>query len=114
MSEEIFDEENWKKEAAAVINDIKHHVKLAEVSRNLQATDQLIYFNLTTLENENFCVELSANGFRITGLKHDENNVKDGEYYETPYALLNKFSPLFQLSFGNSLMSKLEGLKRQN
>lgn len=114
MSDEVLDEENWKKEAQAVIEDIKNHVKTVEVSKNLKSTDQKIYLNLKTLEGEECCVELSGFGFRIVGRSYDNTDVKDGQYFETPYGLLSQISSNFHQSFGNALIDKLHALKEDN
>lgn len=109
MSEEVLDEENWKIEAQAVINDIKSHVKQIIISDKIKSTNQKIVLNLTTLEDELFCIELSGFGFRVLGKGYDSSN-NNGEYFETPYSLLNSLSPLFQQSFGNELLKKLNDL----
>jgi hypothetical protein len=107
MSEHLLDAENWRVEANAVVRDIGKHVRKIDV---LDSTDQLIYFNLTTIEGKDFCVELSGNGFRVVGTSHNQKNDSSDEYFETPYTLLNKISPTFQQSFGNELVEKLNNL----
>lgn len=113
MNERVLNSENWKLEAAAVINDIKDHVKEATLSESLRNNNQYIYINIETLESEKYCIELSANGFRICGKGYDEHNLEGDQYFETPYSLLNKVSPLFSSSFGNALLSKLNTLCQQ-
>ncbi|XP_031357554.1 GSK3B-interacting protein-like [Photinus pyralis] len=109
MSEEkVLDAENWRNEARSVINDVSNHVKTIEISASSANDDGHIYLNVTTLENANYCVELSAAGFRIVGVSHDANDLDDGERYETPYALLGKISASFRRSFADELMSKLK------
>lgn len=111
MSENVLDSENWKIEAQAIINDIKGHVKKIEISEKLESTDRSIYFNLYTIEEQIFCVELSAQGFKIVGYNYDEvNNTISDKYYETPYALLNDISVKFKDSFANALLEKLQHL----
>lgn len=104
------DLENWKLEGEAVINDIKKHVKDIKISETLECNNQRVYLNLTTLEDQDYCVELSAYGFRIVGTTYDATNIVTDSYFETPYSLLNTISPEFRLSFGNTLMSKLRAL----
>lgn len=108
MTEKVLDAENWKLEAEAVVKDIEKHVKSVEI---LDGTDQKIYFNLTTKESQNFCIELSGCGFRIAGTKHNERGSFSDEFFETPYSLLNEISPRFRQSFGNELVNKLSQLK---
>lgn len=113
MSEKVLDEENWKLEAQAVINDIKLHVKQVNLSEILPSTNQLIYFNVTTLENKNYCIELSSVGFRIVGSDYDLVDCKsNSKYYETPYSLLNEISEMYQTSFGNALLEKLKNIQQ--
>lgn len=111
MSEKILDAENWRLEANAVINDVKDHVSKIMLSEILLSTDKHIYLNLTTKENTSYCIELSGFGFRIVGDKYDMKNINCEEWFETPYSLLNKISPLFCDSFGNLLSTKLRNLE---
>lgn len=104
------DLENWKVEGEAVINDIKNHVKEVCISKTLECNNRRIYLNLTTLEDKQYCVELSVNGFRIVGSNYDTKNNAEDTYFETPYSLLNTISPEFSSSFGNALFSKLSSL----
>lgn len=103
----MLDEENWREEAKSVINDVKNHVQSIEISQ-LASNDRFIYVNLTTLENETYCIELSSSGFRIVGISHDLNNIDSDEYYETPYSLLSKISASFYQSFADELINKLK------
>lgn len=106
MSENVLDEDTWKLEAEAVFNDIREHVKSVSISNKFPSNNRRIILNLTTLENDDFCVELSSLGFRVVGQQHDCND-NCSEYYETPYSLLNNISPLYKKSFGNALVDKL-------
>lgn len=111
--DKILDEEQWKLEAQAVINDIKNHVNDVKVSDKLCSTNQVIYLNLTTLENLKFCIELSSAGFTIVGNQHDDTSNKGNEYFETPYSLLEFVSPQYRNSFGNALLDKLKELSQE-
>ncbi|KAJ8968441.1 hypothetical protein NQ314_002300 [Rhamnusium bicolor] len=102
--------ENWKFEAEAVINDIKYHVTDLKISEKINSNNQFICLNITTLENKNFCIQLSAQGFRIVGHNFDKNDIDIEEYFETPYSLLNSISPKFKESFANALLRKLNDL----
>lgn len=116
MSEQVLDEETWPNEAEGAIYDIKKHVKAASVSTLLKSTNQRIYINITTLENANYCIEMSASGFRVVGRKYDDTSLSTIENmnYETPYALLNSISQAYRESFGGELMKKLWNLARNN
>ena len=101
--------DEWKVEAEAVIHDVGdnvHDIRIADVV----VGDQQVYINLTTKEMCCYCIELTAQGFRVVGNQYNHIDISTGEYYETPYALLNKLSPLYMQAFGNSLVSKLEVL----
>lgn len=112
MSDEEVD--NWREEAKSVINDIKGHVMNIQISEALENTDQKIYLNLTTLENSQYCIELSSSGFRVVGKSFDNINLDGESYFETPYSLLSSISPQFHQSFGNALLIKLIALKNND
>ncbi len=132
-------QDNWKLEAQAVIDDIKQGVNYAAISEKLsvrlldtrtytcydsyvsfllQSTNACIHFNLTTKEQLRRTVKLTAAGFEVVGNDHDvdgtenvEERKEDRLTYETPYSLLNEISPGFSRSFGFSLMEKLSQLQ---
>nr|CAH7755780.1 unnamed protein product [Callosobruchus chinensis] len=110
MTEEVLDAENWKLEAAAVINDVKDHVKTLNISEKLQSDNAHIYLNLITIEENRYCIQLSGQGFRVVGYDFDKTDQATDEYFETPYSLLNKLSPKFKDSFANDLLNKLNNL----
>ncbi|XP_046959975.1 GSK3B-interacting protein [Vanessa cardui] len=116
MSEQVLDKETWPAEAEAAINDIRKHVNSAQVSSKVRSTNQKIYINLTTLENSEYCVEMSALGFRVVGRKYDDTSLSTIENmnYETPYALLNNISQKYRESFGGELMNKLLHLAKKS
>lgn len=109
----VLDEEQWKFEARAVINDVKQHVTDMRVSEQLRSTNQAIYLNLVTLEGLKFCVELSSAGFTIVGNQHDDTSNRGGIHFETPYSLLDFVSPRYRDSFGNTLFDRLNELSNQ-
>ncbi|KAL2718242.1 GSK3-beta interaction protein [Vespula squamosa] len=86
--DKILDEEQWKLEAQAVINDIKNHVNDVKLSDRLCS-------------------------FTIVGNKHDDASNKGNQYFETPYSLLNSTSPQYRDSFGNLLLEKLKELSQE-
>ena len=100
--------DEWKVEALAVIHDVQDNVHEIKVADNPGEGDQQVYMNLTTKEMVCYCVELTAQGFRIVGNAYNKTDINTEEYYETPYALLNKLSPLYMQAFGDSLASKLQ------
>ncbi|XP_015431747.1 PREDICTED: GSK3-beta interaction protein isoform X2 [Dufourea novaeangliae] len=88
--DKVLDEEQWKLEAQAVINDVKQHVTDIKLSEKLQ--------------------KLSAAGFTIVGNQHDDTSNAGNEHFETPYSLLDSVSPQYRSSFGSSLFAKLKKL----
>ncbi|XP_023938976.1 GSK3-beta interaction protein [Bicyclus anynana] len=116
MPEQVLDGDTWPQEAEAVINDIKKHVISAEISPKLRNTNQGVYINLTTLEDSEYCIEMSPSGFRVVGRKHNDKSLSTIENmnYETPYALLNSISQKYRESFGGELMNKLLDLAKNS
>lgn len=115
---------NWEEEAQAIINDVKSHVKHIETSSVLPSTETNIYINVTTFEDQQYCVHVSSAGFRIVSnsydtIDEDKSEMPDGDdeeaakdIYETPYALLDKISPSYVQSFGNQLTKQLLSLQQ--
>nr|CAD7422089.1 unnamed protein product [Timema poppensis] len=103
-------EGRWIVEAEGVVRDVKDHVQEIHVA-NIKSCNWFIYLNVTTAESEKFCIELSASGFRIVGKEYDTRSIENGQYFETPYALLDHISGKYRGSFGNALISKLSNLK---
>ncbi|KAJ1521167.1 hypothetical protein ONE63_002862 [Megalurothrips usitatus] len=105
----VLDVQQWRVEVAAVIHDINNHVQKAEIS-SLDITDDFIYFNVTTLEGSDYCIQMSRNGFLIAGVCHDSATLESDVYFETPYALLDSISPKYRESFARNLMDRLNAL----
>ncbi len=105
--ERVLSGEEWKVEALAVIHDVQDHVSEILIADGSVNSDQLIHLNLTTKEKKQYCIELTAQGFRVVGFGYNQTNVPSDDYYETPYALLDKLSPMYRQAFGDSLVSKL-------
>ncbi|XP_078000439.1 GSK3-beta interaction protein-like [Glandiceps talaboti] len=102
-------------EAKAAMQEVSFAVKSVEISELLPHTDELVHLNLKTKEEQTYCVELSVKGFRIVGNQFDcVGNSADNSYFETIYALLDKLSPGYRLSFGEALINKLSMLQDTN
>ncbi|KAG0716882.1 GSK3B-interacting protein [Chionoecetes opilio] len=112
QEERVHDEQEWRVEAAAVIQDVKECVDHMSVAA-LPASNTDIHFNLTTKELNHYCVELTASGFRIVGSKFDDNSKPSEDYYETPYALLDNISPLYRECFSSALIARLSAIAAQ-
>lgn len=114
MNDCYLDVINWSDEAAAVINDVKGHVREISISTKIPATDLEIYLNCETLEFKRCTIRLSSDGFQIVGDSYDKIDDLRTFPYETPYALLNVLSPGYAISFGNELSKALENLQNQS
>lgn len=106
MDGEIID---WKKEAEAVIKDVGFALRKIEISSSMPQSQTEIYFNIETREGQKYCVELSSYGFRVVSDRFDQavDTYPDETYYETPYALLDKYSSQFRECFAAALEKKL-------
>ena len=62
----IDEEKLLRIEAEGAIKEIAFAVNSVEVSSKLPNTDDVVYLNLTTKEDERFCVELTVLGFRVS------------------------------------------------
>lgn len=105
--ETFLDEEGWKEEAAGVIADIKKYVTAVSVSCVLASSRNNIFLNLTTKEAKDYTIELTQQGFKVVGDKHDVNELKEEFIYETPYSLLDNISPAYRQAFGDHLTDQL-------
>ncbi|TPP65780.1 GSK3-beta interaction protein [Fasciola gigantica] len=106
-------------EAKAAISEVAFGVKEIQMASDaLPCTDSLAYLNLTTLEGESMCVEISVKGFYPVGRRYNQtepdpkenNNDEVPEYYETVYALLSARSRLFRDQFSKRLSDRLREL----
>lgn len=107
-----FDIIHWPDEAAAVISDVKNHVKEIYISTALPSTDLDIYMNCETLENNKYTIRLSSDGFQIVSHSYDKVDDLNGYPYETPYAMLNEISSGYTNAFGNDLTQALFKLQQ--
>lgn len=109
-----FDVIHWPDEAAAVIKDVKIHVRDMFVSTVLPSTNLEIYLNCETLEAKKCTIRMSGDGFQIVSHSYDKIEDLNGFPYETPYALLNEISPAYTTSFGNELTRALLNIQRED
>ena len=58
-------EMNWRKEAELALRDVRFAVDHCWVSEKLPSTRDCAFFNLTTVEGQEFCVRLSWRGFEV-------------------------------------------------
>ncbi|XP_034245173.1 GSK3B-interacting protein [Thrips palmi] len=108
--EKVLNKDQWHLEATAVINDVKNHVRQISIS-NLEGTDDFIFLNLTTIEGQDYCIQMSKMGFAIVDVRYDSSTVEPLVCFETPYALLDSISPKYRESFALKLIDSLAALK---
>ncbi|XP_041354272.1 GSK3B-interacting protein-like [Gigantopelta aegis] len=113
----ICDDENdlLKIEAEGAVREISFAVKHVEISKSLPSSQNVVFLNLKTKEDESICVELSVKGFRIIGKIFDHiDESKASPFYETIYALLDNCSPGYRNTFGETLFSRLQQLQSED
>ncbi|XP_052088779.1 GSK3-beta interaction protein-like [Mytilus californianus] len=106
------DEHTLRIEAEEVVKEVSYAVKFVIISPNLPSNNQLVYLNLETKENEEFCVELSVRGFRVVSRHFDKIDNLESRCYETIYALLDNLSPGYRNTFGDTLAMKLYSIQQ--
>lgn len=111
MEHLLFSREQWHKEAEAVIKDIRSGVQEAKIANSPRSSDSSTYINITTFENNKYCIELSGRGFRVVGRDYDCDTQPETTWYETPYALMNHLSSAFHEHFGKCLIAKLQAMQ---
>lgn len=106
-------------EAIAAVHELQFAVKDIYVSEMLPRTSELIFLNVTTLEGQAYCVELTLKGWRVTSLRHDCMNGDIHHldlhirYFETIYALMDSISPDYRRRFTDALMTKLSAIEAE-
>ncbi|XP_044019678.1 GSK3-beta interaction protein, partial [Aphidius gifuensis] len=114
-NEQVLDAEQWKVEAQAIIEDVKHHLRDIQVSDKLKSTNTGIFLNLTTGEGSKYCVQVTKMGFKIVGMNYDSlEKINDNFNFETMSSLLDSMSPEYRQSFGNSLIDKLNKINNND
>lgn len=105
-------------EAIAAVHELQFAVKDMSVSELLPRTRDLIFINLTTLEGQAYCIELTLKGWRVTSLRHDCMNGDidhidlHTRYFETIYAMMDAISPNYRREFSDALTARLRQLQQ--
>lgn len=101
-------------EVRRAINQIEFGVLKASVSLTLESSDQVAYLNVRTLEQVDYCVELTMRGYMVVGECFDsvdeelmKRNLDAVRVYETVDSLMLEISPMYGSKFNNSLADKL-------
>ncbi|CAJ0591115.1 unnamed protein product [Cylicocyclus nassatus] len=110
-------ESSLELEAIAAVHELSFAVQSISVSEMLPRTSDLIFVNLTTIEEQPFCLELTHKGWRITSLRLD-CMVGDftrlelfTKYYDSLFSLMDTISPGYRARFGEKLALRLKMLE---
>jgi hypothetical protein len=104
-------------ESKLAIGQIKFGVKIGEISEKLECNSRLAFINIRTLENDEFCVSVSQDGYKIVAFQFDtiddKLSVRDDQLmsFETIDALMNSISKLYIVKFHEELTKKLASLE---
>lgn len=107
-------ESSLELEAIAAVHELSFAVQSISVSEMLPRTPDLIFVNVTTLEAQPYCLELTLKGWRITSLRSD-CMVGDftklelfTKYYDSLYLLMDEISPGYRERFSEKLVQRLK------
>lgn len=110
-SEEENKDRSLVNEARRVVNEIRFGVSEVDVSQRLANDDSIAFINIKTLENEEWCIELTASGYAIVSNRFDSiDDANDNECFETVEALMNRISPKYMKIFNESVAERLKQL----
>ncbi|XP_026819988.1 GSK3-beta interaction protein-like [Rhopalosiphum maidis] len=96
---------DWYTEAKSVIESelsLLNHISISP----LIVTDG-VYLNIETLENQQFCVLLNKQGFRVVAKAFDQDTNNSQLCYETHFALLSNISKGYCQRFNELVAVKL-------
>ncbi|VDD97527.1 unnamed protein product [Enterobius vermicularis] len=110
-------ESSLELEAIAAVHELSFAVQSISVSEMLPRTSELIFVNVTTLEGQPYCLELTMKGWRVASLRQDcmHGDFTKLElftnYYDTLYGLMDSLSPRYRDRFNEKVAEKLEMLQ---
>lgn len=108
-----------EEEALAAVREFSFAVHSLCFSEMLPRTNELLFLNLTTLEQETYCIELTTKGWRIASNRADCMNGDfrqlhvHTQYFESLCQLLDSISPQYREKFSVQLVNKLTDLGRE-
>uniref|UniRef100_A0AC34QS34 GSKIP domain-containing protein n=1 Tax=Panagrolaimus sp. JU765 TaxID=591449 RepID=A0AC34QS34_9BILA len=111
-------ESSLELEAIAAVHQLSFAVQSISVSEMLPRTPELIFVNVTTLEGQPYCLELTAKGWRVTSLRSDcmQGDFTRMElftkYYDSLYDLMEVISPNYKQRFSEKLEQRLRLLEK--
>jgi len=106
-------------EAIAAVHQLSFAVQSISVSEMLPRTPELIFVNVTTLEGQPYCLELTMKGWRVTSLRSDcmQGDFTRMElftkYYDSLYDLMEVISPNYKQRFSEKLEQRLRLLETE-
>ncbi|KAK6733338.1 hypothetical protein RB195_017221 [Necator americanus] len=98
-----------EEEAIAAVREFSYAVHSVCISEMLPRTSELLFLNLTTLEQVTYCIELTGKGWRIASNRADCMNGDfrqlhmHTKYFESLNQLLDTVSPSYRQRFGGNL-----------
>ncbi|KAI6218022.1 GSK3-beta interaction protein [Aphelenchoides fujianensis] len=110
-------ESSLELEALAAVHQLSFAVQSISISEMLPRTPELIFVNVTTLEGQPYCLELTQKGWRVTSLRTDcmagdftrmDLFVK---YYDSLFNLMEVLSPGYKEMFSEKLEQRLRLLE---
>ena len=97
-------------EAQAAIREISFGVTSVSIDTTSSSSTEVI-LSIVTLEGDSYRVSLTTQGYLVVERNQSVILENDASIrVESIYALLDKLSPLYRDSFGNSLIGKLAAL----
>ncbi|KAI6237216.1 GSK3-beta interaction protein [Aphelenchoides besseyi] len=110
-------ESSLELEALAAVHQLSFAVQSISVSEMLPRTPELIFVNVTTLEGQPYCLELTHKGWRLASLRTD-CMVGDftrmelfTKYYDSIFDLMEVLSPGYKQVFNDKLAQRLRLLE---
>jgi len=101
---------DWIAEAESVIVSERSLLNRIEIS-SLIVSDG-VYLDIETLENQQFCVLLNNQGFRVVAKAFDQDINLSETCYETHFALLSSISKRYCQRFNELVFVKLNEVAR--
>ncbi|CAF1594117.1 unnamed protein product [Didymodactylos carnosus] len=100
---------NFIEEAKLAIGDIGSCVQSSSLSTKLNDYNQssIVYLNIRSTDNKEYCLELSKHGYRVVGKNFDDNKCPSPTYYESLQALFTQKNQSYIQSFADNLRAKL-------